>query len=661
MSSKPTLAKRTNAPRDNSNDDGRRLPLNINLDESTFIKLLKANADRFGDSKAALRTKSHGIWKTISWRTYYERVKHFSVGIASLGMVKGDVVAIIGNNRATSLIGIIGVQAAGGIPICLHQDSTAAEAADLLASFGARFVIAEDQEQVDKILEIKGELPAIQGIISCDQRGMRRYQYDFLHPFETLESLGSSAEKENADLFEKQISNGSGHDPAILSTTSGTTSTPRGVLISYRNILSMAISLNQVDPKTASDEYVSFLPLSWFGEQMLSLAAALTSGFTVNFPEKPETALADLREIGPHIVFFPPRTWESIALSVQVRIMETTGFKRFMYRTFMPIGESVAALRLSGKPVPLANRILFKLAHICLFRALRDRIGLSHVRSALSGGSALGEDVFKFFQAIGVNLKQVYGLAEASGISCMHSNSDIKSSTVGRPLPGTEVSISQEGEILLKSSGLASGYYNGTTGSAELLKDGWLHTGDAGRLDENGHLVVIDRIQDLIQLADGTSVAPQFVESKLKYSPYIKEAVLIGTGKPFLTALICMEGSVVGKWAGNNKLSFTTYSDLSSKTEVADLIAKEVAKGNQDLPEPSRIKRFALLYKDLDADEDELTRTGKVRRGVVSERYRDLMEALYAGVDQLPIDVTIDLQDGKSARIVSTVHFRNPG
>lgn len=635
------------------------MPLTVNLDEATFVKLLKANAERFGDTKAAVRTKSHGIWQATSWQQYYEQVKHFSLGIAALGLGKGDIAAVIGNNRATSLYAVIGVQAAGGAALCLHQDATAAEVSELLKRFGVRYVVAEDQEQVDKLLEIRGDLPELAGIVYCDPRGMRRYREDILHPFAELLKAGSAADQERPGAFEQSIATGSGDDLAMICTTSGTTGSPRGAMLTFRNMLGMAQSLDQVDPKRPTDEFVSYLPLAWFGEQLTALASALTVGFTVNFPEKPETALADLREIGPHIVFFPPRVWAEIASSVQVRIMDTTPFKRFMCRTFMPMGEKVAGLRLAGKPVPLAASLMRRMAHVCLFRALRDRLGLSRVRSAMTGGSALGEDVFAFFHAVGVNLKQVYGLTEVAGIACIHRDGDIRGATVGLPLPGTEISIAPDGEILLKSGGVSSGYYNDSEATSTALKDGWLHTGDAGYLDQNGHLVVIDRLRDLLPLADGSSLAPQSVEGKLKFSPYIREAMVIGSGNPFLAALVCMDGRVVGKWAGDNKIAFTTYSDLAAKPEVADFIAGELAKANRELPEASRIKRFALLYKDLDADEDELTRTGKVRRAVVAERYREIVEALYSDVQQLPVDVTIDLQDGKSARIVSTVHFRN--
>jgi long-chain acyl-CoA synthetase len=637
------------------------LTLNINLDETTFVKLLKANAERFGDRKAALRSKNRGIWQTTTWKQYYERVKYFSLGLSTLGLRAGDTVAVIGNNRPASLYAVIGAQAAGGVALCLYQDSTPAEAAVLLERFEARFVIAEDQEQVDKLLDIKGRLPLLKGIIYCDPRGMRRYKDGLLHSFEDLVSAGCSHDELHTGEFEQRIATGSGDDLAVICTTSGTTGLPKGAMLTYRNMLSMAQSLNTVDQKRENDEFVSFLPLAWFGEQMTSLVSALTVGFAVNFPEKPETVMADLREIGPHIIFSPPRIWQGIASSVQVRIMDTTPFKRFMYNTFMAIGEKVADLQLAGKPVPILSKLMYGIGHVCLFRALRDRLGLSRVRSALTGGSALGPDVFRFFHAIGVNLKQVYGLTEVSGISCIHRNGDIQGATVGVPLPGTEIRISDEGEILLKSSGTFKGYYNDDEATRASLEDGWLRTGDAGHIDGNGHVVVVDRLQDILTLSDGTLAAPQFVESKLTFSPYIKEAIVIGLNRPCLTALVCIEGRIVGKWAGDNKITYTSYSNLASQPEIADFIEKEIARANQELPASTRIKRFALLYKDLDADEEELTRTGKARRTVINDRYRDIIEGLYTAAESLPVDVTIELQDGKSARINSTVHFRNVG
>jgi long-chain acyl-CoA synthetase len=635
--------------------------LAINLDETTLPKLLKSNAERFGAKKTALREKTLGIWRSYSWQEYYDNVKFFSLGLTSLGLVKGDKVAILGNNRPASLFAELATQAAGAISVALYQDSTVPEVAQVLEQCDVRYVVAEDQEQVDKLLEIKGSLPELAGIIYCDRRGMRHYRRDCLISFPDVQKLGREHDEKEPGLFERRVAEGQGDDTAVICTTSGTTGMPRGALLSHKNLLSMALSLNQVDAKRENDEFVSFLPLAWFGEQMISLASALAVGFTVNFPENPETVMADLREIGPQIMFSPPPVWEGIAASVQVKIMDTTPFKRFMYTTCMGVGQRVAAMRLAGQPVPLSWKILSGFAHLFLFRALRDRLGLTRVRSALTGGSALGSDVFVFFHAIGVNLKQVYGLTELSGISCIHRDADVRGETVGLPLPGTEIRLAPSGEILAKGAGVFQGYYKDELATAAAFEDGWLRTGDAGRLDDNGHLVVIDRLKDVMVLADGSTFAPRFVEAKLKFSPYIREAVVLGSDNSGLTALICLDGRVVGKWAGDNKLSYTTYSDLAARPEVYDFIEKEVTAVNLVLPDAARIERFVLLYKELDADEAELTRTGKVRRGVVAEHFREIIEAMHAGRDEVAIDTTIALQDGKSTRIQTTVPVRKLG
>jgi len=631
----------------------------VNPGEATFAKLLRKNAAGAGGRKAALRVKSLGIWQETSWKTYYEKTGLFSLGLLSLGIEKGDAVAIIGNNRPSSLYALIGTEVAGGIPVALHQNLTSAEVNAFIRQFNVKYVIAEDQEQVDKVIENKLTPPTLKRVIHCNSRGMRGYRDGRLLSLEQLYALGAELNGQEPDRFEQMVSRGASDDIAIICTTSGTSGTPRGAMLTHSNILSMTANLSDAAGMRESDEFVSFLPLAWFGELMISVAAALLTGFTVNFPESSDTMMTDLREIGPHIIFAPPQVWEEIASTVQVKMMESTPFKRLMYNRFMPVGESVAATRLAGKPVSLFSRAKYGMAHVALMRALRDRLGLSRVRAALTGGSTLGADAFRFFHSMGVNLRQVYGLTEISGVACMHRHEDIKGATVGLPLPGTEIGFSAEGEILLKSSGIFQGYYGDEGATRNALNDGWLHTGDAGSLDADGHLTVIDRLENIIKMADGSLLAPQAIESKLKFSPYIGEALLIGTNRPFLAALICLNGRIIGKWAGDNKIAYSTYSDLVSKPEVYDFIGKELAKTNRDLPESSRIKRFTLLYKELDPDDDEMTRTGKVRRQVVEERYRDIIAALYSAATDLEIDTIIDLQEGRSARIQSRILFRN--
>jgi long-chain acyl-CoA synthetase len=421
----------------------------------------------------------------------------------------------------------------------------------------------------------------------------------------------------------------------------------------------MALSLNQVDRKQEKDEFVSFLPLAWIGEQMMSVATALAIGFTVNFPEEPETAMENIREIGPHVMFAPPRIWENLASSVQVKVMDASPLKRLLYRALMPVGYKVADLNFKNEQVPLPWRLAYELAQLGLFRALKDRLGLSRVRTGSTGGAALGPDVFRFFHGIGVPLKQIYGQTEISGISCIHRDREIRFHTVGLPIPGTEVKISETGEILSRSPSVFAGYYKNEQATRETIRGGWLHSGDAGYFSEEGHLVVIDRVKDVLSLADGTQFSPQFIENRLKFSPYIKEAVVVGKDRPFLTSLICIDMGIVGKWAEKRKLSYTTYTDLSSKPEVYELLAKELEAVNETLPAAARIRKFVLLYKELDADDEELTRTRKVRRRFVEERYASIIAALYGDRPEVAIDTTIKFQDGRTTRINATLRLRS--
>jgi long-chain acyl-CoA synthetase len=626
--------------------------------DETFPKLLLRNTRRFGE-RTALREKKFGIWRPVSWRAYLDAVREFSLGLTSLGVRRGDKVAIIGDNRPEWVMAEVAAQAAGGASVGLYQDSNLSEVAYVIDHCDASVVVAEDQEQVDKILDMLDRLPKVRHVIYADPRGLRSYRHPVLLPFERVRALGRTLQASEPRRFEEAVRQGRADDLAIISYTSGTTGFPKGAMLSFRNLLEMALALHEVDPKREADEFVSFLPLAWIGEQMMSLSSALALGFTVNFPEEPETVLENIREIGPHVIFAPPRVWEGLTSSVQVRIMDTTPFKRFLYGRCMPLGERVADLRFARKPVPLHWRVLHGLGHALLFRALKDRLGLSRVRSASTGGAALGPDVFRFFHAMGVPLKQIYGQTEIAGISCIHRQGDIQFHTVGQPIPGTELRISEGGEILSRSGSVFLGYYKNEAATVEALRDGWLHSGDAGHITEDGHLVVIDRLKDVLRLADGTRYSPQFIENRLKFSPYVKEAVVIGgQSRPYLSALLCIDMGIVGKWAERQKIAYTTYTDLSSKPEVYDLLEREVSKVNETLPAAARLRKFVLLYKELDADDEELTRTRKVRRGVVEERYRDVIAAVYGERDAVDIDTTIRFQDGKTARIQARLPVR---
>jgi long-chain acyl-CoA synthetase len=625
--------------------------------DDTFPKLLVHNARAFG-ARTALREKEFGIWQSFTWREYHDRVRDFSLGLIALGMQRGDKVAIIGDNRPEWVWSEIAAQAAGGASVGLYQDSNLNEVAYVIDHCDASFVVAEDQEQVDKLLDMLDRLPKVQAVIYADPRGLRNYCHPKLLSFEAVEERGRELAARRPELWHENVSRGSADDVAIICYTSGTTGFPKGAMLSFRNLLSMALALHEVDPKRRDDEFVSFLPLAWIGEQMMSLSTALAIGFTVNFPEEPETATEDIREIGPHVMFAPPRVWEHLTTTVQVKIMDTTPFKRFMYNLCLRVGQTVADLTFAKKPVPRRWRVLYRLAYWGLFRALKDRLGFTYLRSGSTGGAALGPDVFRFFHALGVPLKQIYGQTEISGISCIHRHDDIQFHTVGNPIPGTEVRISERGEILSKSPSVFLGYYKNETATVETLAGGWLHSGDAGYLTDDGHLVVIDRIKDVMRLADGTQFSPQFIENRLKFSPYIKEAVVVGKDRPYLTAMLCVDMGSVGKWAEKNRISYTTYTDLSAKREIYDLIQREVDAVNETLSTAAKIHKFVLLYKELDADDEELTRTRKVRRVFVEDRYQEVITALYSEREEVAIDTTIGFQDGKTARIHTTLSVR---
>ncbi|MFZ4438763.1 MAG: AMP-binding protein [Syntrophales bacterium] len=629
------------------------------MSADTFPKLLIEKANHYGSKKIALREKDLGIWQSFTWQEYLEKVKYFSLGMISLGFEPGDKISVIGDNKPEWIIAELAAQAAGGLGTGIYQDSILKEVAYIINHSETKFVIAEDQEQVDKILDMQEELPNVKKVIYYDPKGMSKYDSDLLAYFPDVMEMGREYEKSHPGQFEKNVENTKSEDVAWICTTSGTTGFPKLAMLTHKNLISMATNLGTFDPKYDSDEFVSFLPLPWVGEQMMAVASGLLFGLTVNFPESIESAQADLREIGPHIMFSPPRVWENMCSTVQVKVMDASFLKRTVFNLCVPIGRKWSEYKFEKKNPPFYFRILYYLAYLAVFKALKDRLGFSNIRSATTGGAALGPDTFKFFHALGISLKQIYGQTEISGISCVHKNSDINPDTMGEPIPETEVKISEDGEILSKSPAVFLGYYKQPEETAKTVIDGWLHSGDAGYLTPDGHIVVIDRIKDVMSLIDGVKFSPQFIENKLKFSPYIKEAVTIGHNRDFIIGMICIDFSIVGNWAERNKVNYTTYTDLSSKIEIVDLIQKEVEKVNKGLPENAKVKRFVLLYKELDPDDDELTRTRKVRRHFVEEKYKEIIEGMYEGKDSIKIEAVIKFQDGKTSTIKTVMAVRN--
>ncbi len=634
------------------------------LPQDTLPKLLREQAKKYGDGKVALREKEFGIWQPFTWKDYYEHVRYFCLGLVSMGLQKDDTIAIIGDNRPEWLYAELAAQCAGAIGIGIYQDAILKEVSYIINLAESKFIVAEDQEQVDKVLEMGDELRTVQKVIYTDSRGMRKYEDDRLIFFPEVEKLGREYEKEHPGLFDELIDATRADDPAQICTTSGTTGNPKLAVLSHTNMLSMAANLGAVDPKLETDEFVSLLPLPWIGEQMMCVASALLFGFTVNFPEEPETATENIREIGPHVIFSPPRVWENLAATVQVKILDASPMKRFIYDRCLPIGYEWADLKFQKKEPTLAQKLRYGLAYLLVFRALKDRLGFTNIRSASTGGAALGPDTFRFFHALGVNLKQIYGQTEISGISCIHRDGDINFDSVGMPIPETEVKIDNPdpkgvGEVISRSPALFLGYYRNEEATRETIVNGWLYSGDAGYFNEDGHLIIIDRMKDIMTLKSGERFSPMFIENKLKFSPYIKEVVCIGHERDYIVAMICIDYGIVGKWAEDRKINYTTYTDLAAKPEVYDFIEKEVVKVNESLEDSQRVRKFILLYKELDADDDELTRTRKVRRGFIDQKYADIIEAIYAGKDEIHIDTVITYQDGKTSRLKTTLPVRS--
>ena len=629
------------------------------MSADTFPKLLIEKANRYGSKKIALREKDLGIWQSFTWEEYLEKVKYFSLGMISLGFEPGDKISVIGDNKPEWVIAELAAQSAGGFGTGIYQDSILKEVAYIINHSETKFVIAEDQEQVDKILDMQEELPGVKKIIYYDPKGMAKYESELLIHFPDVIGMGKEYEKIHPGQFEKNVEKTKPEDVAWICTTSGTTGFPKLAMLTHKNLISMASNLGKFDPKYDTDEFVSFLPLPWVGEQMMAVASGLLFGLTVNFPESTESAQADLREIGPNIMFSPPRVWENLCSSVQVKVMDASFLKRVVFNLCVPIGQKWSEYKFEKKTPPFYLKILYTLSYLAVFKALKDRLGFSNIRSATTGGAALGPDTFKFFHALGISLKQIYGQTEISGISCVHRNSDINPDTMGEPIPETEVRISETGEILSRSPAVFLGYYKQPEETSNTLIDGWLHSGDAGYLTPDGHIVVIDRIKDVMSLIDGVKFSPQFIENKLKFSPYIKEAVTVGHNRDFIIGMICIDFGIVGNWAEKNKLNYTTYTDLSSKPEIVDLIQREVEKVNRGLPENAKVKRFVLLYKELDPDDDELTRTRKVRRHFVEEKYEEIIEGMYEGKDSIKIEAIIKFQDGKTSTIKTAMAVRN--
>jgi long-chain acyl-CoA synthetase len=624
----------------------------------TLPKLLLAQAARWGDRRPAIREKEFGIWQAHTWRQYADQVRRIAHGLAALGFARGDKIAIIGDNRPQLYWTMVAAQALGGIPVPVYQDSIAAEMHYVIDHSESRVVVCEDQEQVDKILEMKDKLPAVEAVVYDEPKGLRKYALPFLQSLEALEQRGDEHAARLPGFWEAEVARGRGADLAIINYTSGTTGFPKGVMISHAALVATAESFLQVDRMDERDEIMAYLPMAWIGDSFFSLAVAFVSGCTVNCPEDAATVRADFREIGPTMTFAPPRIWENLLSQAQVRIEDANWAQRTLSRFFLPRGMLRAKLELEGKPVPAGLRLLTLLGRGLVYGPLRDQLGLRRVRAAITGGAALGPEVIQFFRGIGVNLKQLYGATECCAPATLHHNDAVKLETVGPPLPGVEVKLSEQGEVLIRCAGLFDGYFKNPEQTAAARQDGWLHTGDAGLFDPDGQLVIIDRVRDVAKLADGTVFAPQYIENKLKFSVYVKEAVAVGNDRPYVAAMLNIDMDVVGSWAERRGLSYTGYTDLAQNPATYELIHGEIQRVNETVAPSQRVKRFVLLHKELDPDDAEITRTRKLRRGFINQRYAQIIAALYdAEAPSVTVKATITYEDGRTSEMERQVRL----
>ena len=625
----------------------------------TLPRYLLRNAQQHAD-RPAIREKDRGIWQTYTWRQYHDHVRDIALGLAALGFKRGDKLSVIGDNRPRLYWAQVAAMCLGGVSVPVYQDSIAKELAFVLNHAEVSVIVAEDQEQVDKILALKEQLPALRVVIYEDARGMAQYRSADLKSLTDVEELGRRSAGEHPGAFEAEINRGRADDIALIAYTSGTTGTPKGAMLTHVNMVETGLTLMKSEDVRLEDDWLAYLPMAWVGDSLYTLVMNLLVGFTVNCPESPETVQRDVRELGPSTVLAPPRIWENMLTGVQVRAADAPRLKRWVFERSCAAAERAEILRSEGKPVPLSLRLKTMLGEFFVYGPVRDQLGLLRARWAYTGGAPLGPDTFRFFRSIGVNLKQVYGSTELTGLVSLQPDAEANPTTAGRPCPGIDVKIGERGEVLVKSAGVFKGYFKNDEATREVIDpDGWFHTGDAGFVDPRGHLVIIDRAKDVGSLADGTAFAPQFIENKLKFSPYIREAVAFGHERPAVTAMIAIDPNTVGSWAERRGVAYTSYTDLSQKPEVRGLIREEIRRGNETLPDAQKVRRFLLLTKDLEADDAEMTRTRKVRRRHVAEKYAPVIDAFYSGRRDVELSTAITYEDGRQGTLQSTVHIED--
>ncbi|HAA35964.1 MAG TPA: long-chain fatty acid--CoA ligase [Gammaproteobacteria bacterium] len=636
----------------------------LELQGETFPQLLlqrlKHDAER-----PAMREKAYGIWQTWTLGQLCEESFSLAAGLADLGFARNDTLVIIGDNRPRLYGSMIAVQALGGVPVPAYQDSVAEEIQYVVDHAEARFIIAENQEQVDKALEIKEQCPRVAFVIYCDPKGLRKYDPQVVMDIQSIMARGRELLKTDPDKVNAEIQKGKSSDTSIILYTSGTTGRPKGVVLSHENLLATARNTNAFDGITAEEEVLAYLPMAWVGDNVFSFAMGFVAGFCVNCPESTNTVAQDLREIGPTFYFAPPRVFESVLTSVMIRMKDAGRLKRSLFDHFMKVAKKTGVALMDGQSVPAWDRFHYWLGELLVYGPLKNTLGLSRVRVAYTAGEAIGPEIFEFYRSLGINLKQLYGQTEATVFITMQPDGVVRSESVGTPPPGVEVRIEENGEVVYRSPGVFKEYFKNPEATAETkTSDNWVHTGDAGYFDDEGHLRIIDRAKDVGKLNDSSMFAPKFLENKLKFFPEIKEVVTFGDQRDFVTAFINIDLDAVANWAERNNVAYASYQELAAHPEVYALVQGCIEQVNQSLAQDShlsssQIRRFLILHKELDPDDGELTRTRKVRRRIINERYGDLIEALFDGRKNCFISTEVMFEDGRQGQIEADLEIRD--
>jgi long-chain acyl-CoA synthetase len=631
---------------------------------STFPRLLLEHARQRPDADA-IREKEYGIWQTRSWHRLADEVARMAAGLAAAGLQRGQHLVVVGDNRPRLTMAMLAAQCLGAIPVPLYQDATGAEYVFPLNNAEVGFAVVEDQEQVDKLLEAREQCPQLARIWYDDPRGLRKYDEPGLASIDTLLAEGEAWAARHAGFFERAVEGVLPEDVAAMFFTSGTTGNPKGVVHTHRSLIDRAQAGAKFDRLTAAEEVLAYLPPAWIGQNIFSYAQWLACGYVVNCPESAATVTIDLKEIGPTYYFAPPRVFEGLLTSVTIRMEDAGTLKKSLFKTFMAHARRVGPDLMDGKPVGFMDRLKYRLGDLCIYGPLRNTLGFSRVRVAYTAGEAIGPDLFTFYRSIGINLKQLYGSTETAVFVCLQPDHEARADTVGVPCDGVEIRLAESGEIMIKSPGLLKAYYKNPKATEEVLtKDGWYHSGDAGFIDATGHLKIIDRAKDVGRIKggahDGAMFAPKYVENKLKFYPFIKEAVAFGDGRDRVCAFINLDMEAAGNWAERRNLPYAGYTDLAGKKEVLELMRECVEKTNADLAQDemlagSQIHRFLVLHKELDADDGEMTRTRKVKRGAIADKYRVLIDAMYGGRPEQFIETAVKFEDGRSGSVSATL------